>query len=92
MLPSVSLMCFWTFTVFVHYLLVQTMETIFFEKFSFFFFLVFLGLHLQYMEIPKLGFELALQLLAYTQPQQHTIRDLSVTYTTAHGNAGPLTH
>ena len=27
-----------------------------------------------------------------TQPQRHGIRALPVTYTTAHGNAGSLTH
>ena len=30
-----------------------------------FFFFVFLGLHLQHMEVPRLGVELELQLLAY---------------------------
>ena len=31
-----------------------------------FFFFVFLGLHLQHMEVPRLGIKLELQLLAYT--------------------------
>ena len=43
----------------------------------FFFFLLFLGPHLRHMEVPKLGVESELQLLAYA---------------TAHGNTGSLTH
>jgi len=42
-----------------------------------FFFLVFLGLHLWHMEVPRLGFKSELQLPAYT---------------TAHSNTGSLTH
>ena len=42
------------------------------------------------MEVPRLGVESELHLLAYAQ--QHGIRALSVTYTTANGNAGSLTH
>ena len=38
---------------------------------------VFLGLHLLHTDVPRLGVESELQLWAYT---------------TAHGNAGPLTH
>ena len=49
--------------------------------------LFFLGLHLQHMEVPRLGVKSELQL-----PQQHQIRAASVTYTTAHSNAGSLTH
>ena len=41
------------------------------------FFFFFLGPYLQHMEVPRLGVESELQLL---------------TYTTAHSNAGPLTH
>ena len=37
-----------------------------YEVFFFFFFLVFLGPHPQYMEVPRLGVESELQLLAYT--------------------------
>ena len=50
------------------------------------------------MEVPRLGVKSELQLLAYTratatpEPQQRQIRAVSVTYTTAHGNAGSLTH
>ena len=45
--------------------------------FFFIFIFCFLGLHLWHMEVPRLGIELELQLLAYT---------------TAHGNARSLTH
>jgi len=45
--------------------------------FFFFFFLSFLGPRLRHLEIPRLGVKSELQLL---------------TYTTAHGNAGSLTH
>ena len=44
------------------------------------------------VEVPRLGVELELQLLAYPQPQQHRIQAASATYTTAHGNAVSLTH
>ena len=40
--------------------------------------IVFLGPHLQHMEVPRLGVELELQ--------------LSAVYTTAHSNVGSLTH
>ena len=56
------------------------------------FFFFFLGPHLQHMEVPRLGTELELQLLTYPQPQQCWIRSVSSTYTTAHSNAGSLTH
>ena len=36
------------------------------NMFIFFSFLIFLGLHLRQMEVPRLGVELELQLLAYT--------------------------
>ena len=42
------------------------------------------------MEVPRLGVELELQLLAYAK--QLRIQDASMTYTTAHSNAGFLTH
>ena len=54
---------------------------------AFFFFLVFLGPHPGHMEVPRLGVELELQLLAYTKSQYLGIPAVSVTYTTAHGNA-----
>ena len=46
----------------------------------------FLGLHLWYMELPKLGVELELQ------PQQCRIQAASVICTTAQGNARPPTY
>jgi len=51
-----------------------------------------LGPHPQHEEGPRLGVESELWLLAYTTVT--AVRDLSrvCTYTTAHGNAGSLTH
>ena len=57
-----------------------------------FFFLVFLGLHLQHMEIPRLGVTSELSLLAYTTTTATLDQAESVTYTTVHGNAGSPTH
>ena len=51
---------------------------------SLFFFFFFLGPHLWRMEVPRLGVESELWLLAYTTA--------TATYTTAHDNAGSLTH
>ena len=51
-------------------------------------FFVFLGPHLQHMEIPRLGVESELQLRL--QPLQ--IQATSVTYSTAYGNTGSLNH
>ena len=48
----------------------------------------FLGLLLRLMEVPRLGVKSELQLEPPPQPQQLE----SVTYTTAHGDAGFLTH
>ena len=53
------------------------------------FFFCFLGPHLQHMEVPRLGVESELQLLAFTTTQDPSG---TATYTTAHGNAGSLTH
>ena len=72
-----------------------TREHLFFISFSFFFksfflfhfsFFVFLGLHPQHMEVPRLGVQ------SEPQPQQHQIQAMSVTCAIAHGNAGSLTH
>ena len=52
----------------------------------FFFFFFFLGPHPWHMEGPRLGVQLELQ------PQPLGIQATSVTYTTAPGNAGSLTH
>ena len=46
----------------------------------------------QHMEVPRLGIELKLQPLASTTATALWDLSLTVTYTTAHGNAGSLTH
>ena len=53
---------------------------------------VFLGPHPRHMEVPRLGVESELQLLAHVTAQQRQIRAISVTYTAAHGNAGSFLH
>ena len=50
--------------------------------------LCFLGPHPQHMEVPRLVVKSELQLPLMPQPQQQKIWAISVTYTTAHGNAG----
>ena len=50
----------------------------------------FLGPHPWHMELPRLGVKSELHLPAYTTQCQ--IQATSATYTTAHGNTGPLTH
>ena len=42
--------------------------------------LSFLRLHLQHMEVTRLGVELELQLRPISQPQRHWIQAISVTY------------
>ena len=54
------------------------------------FFLFFLWLHLQHMEVPGLGVKLELQLRPTSQSQQHRIQAASVTYTTATAMPDPL--
>ena len=56
--------------------------------FFFFFFFVFLG----HMEVPRLGVESELYLLAYARATATPDPSMSVTYTTGHGNSGSLTH
>ena len=55
-----------------------------------FFFFCFLGLHLQHMEVSRLGVKLEIQLLAYAIGTE--IQAIYVTYTTAHGNTTSVTH
>ena len=55
-------------------------------------FFLFSGLHLWHIEVPRLGVEAEIQLLAYAQPQQHQIQAAFVTYATACSNTGSLTH
>ena len=53
--------------------------------FCFFAVLCFLEPHPRHVEVPRLGVELELQLLAYTTATACGIRATPVTYTTAHG-------
>ena len=55
-------------------------------------FLPFLGLLLWHMEVPGEGSNQSYSCLPTPQPQQRGIRAESAAYTTAHGNAGSLTH
>ena len=57
---------------------------------TFFFFFYLLQLHLGHMEIPRLGIESGLQLLAYAIATR--IQAASVTYASAWSNPGFLTH
>ena len=59
---------------------------------SSFFSFVLSGPHPQHMEVPRLGVESELLLPAYATATATTDRKTSVTYTTAHSNAGSLTH
>ena len=54
--------------------------------------LVFLGPNPWHMEIPRPEVQLDCRCYPIPQPQQHQIWATSVTYTTAHGNAGSSTH
>ena len=63
--------------------------TFFFLSFAFFFF-GFLWSHLWHMEVPRLGVKSELQLPAYTTATATPDLAPSVTYTTAHGDAGSL--
>ena len=58
--------------------------------FFFVFCLFFLGLHPWHVEVPSLEVELELQLLAYVRATE--TRVMFAIYTTAHSNAGSLTH
>ena len=60
--------------------------------FFFFFFFCFLGPHPRHTEVPRLGVESELHLLAYTTAPATSDPSSSVNYTTARGNAGSLTH
>ena len=65
------------------------------EKFSGFFFLVFLpflGPLQRHMEVPRLWSNRSSSCQPTPEPQQRGIRAATATYTTAHGNAGSLTH
>ena len=72
----------------------RTLFTFFFWILFFFFFLsfVFLGPHVQHMEVPRPEVESELQPPSYPQPQQLRIWAVSATYSTAHNNTGSPTH
>ena len=53
---------------------------------------LYLWLHLQHVEVPRLGVNSELQLQPMPRPQQHRIQAARVTYTTDPHNAGSLTH
>ena len=57
----------------------------------FFFLFAFLGPYLHHMEVPSLGVQSDLQLWAYATATWD-LSHVCMTYTTAHGNAGSLTH
>ena len=65
-----------------------TQYTFYFKFFGFF----FLVPHPWHMGVPKLAVKSDLSSQCTPQPQQGRIRDMSVTYPTAHGNARCLTH
>jgi len=54
--------------------------------------LCFLGPYLWHTEVSRLGMNLSCSCQPKLQPQQCGIWDMSVTYTTAHGNTRSLTH
>ena len=58
----------------------------------FFPFFAFLGLHPRHMEVPRLGLNQSCSRQPMPQWQQCGIQGATVTYTTAHSNAGSLTH
>ena len=63
-----------------------------FFNFLIFWSFVFLGPHLQHMEIPRLGVNWNCSYRPMPQPQQCGIQATCVTYIIAHWNAGSLTH
>ena len=60
--------------------------------FLFIYLFCLLGPHSWHMEVPWLGVQLKLQLLAYATATARQIRAMSATHTTADSNAGSLTH
>ena len=55
-------------------------------------FFVFLGPHPLHVAVARLRVQSELLHRPTPEPQQHWIQATSSTYTTAHGNTGPLTH
>ena len=72
------------------WLVIPTLHSIFLGSFCFALFCF--RPHLQHMGAPRLGVKSELQLGSTPQPQQCEIWAVSAPYTTAHGNAGSLTH
>ena len=66
-------------------------DPVFLFFFSFYFF-VFLGLHMQHTEVPRLGVKSELQLLVYTTATATGIQAMSVTYAAVHSSTRSLTH
>ena len=64
----------------------------FLSLFFFFFFFWFLRLHLCIWRFSGKGCNLSCSCQLQPQPQQRQIRAPSVTYTSVHGNTGPLNH
>ena len=60
--------------------------------FLFYFIFVFLGPNPQHVDVPRLGVESELQLLAYTTATATWDPSHTLTYTAAHSDAGSLTH
>ena len=80
---------------FYHCVLLKSYSIFFLQNLSFFFFclFVFLGPHLQHMEVPRLrGSNWSCSCWPMPEPQQRGIRAASATYTPAHSNTGSLTH
>ena len=61
----------------------------FYLSFFFFFFLFFLQPYLWHTEIPRLGVKSELWLRPTSEPQQHQIRAISASYTTAYSMPDP---
>ena len=78
--------------IFIEITCVEFKTTGFVSFFYGIFLCVFLGLHTQHMEVPRLGVQLELQLWAYATATAMQIRAASATYAAACGNVVSLTH
>ena len=78
--------------IFIEITCVEFKTTGFVSFFYGIFLCVFLGLHTQHMEVPRLGVQLELQLWAYAAATAMQIRAASATYAAASGNVVSLTH
>ena len=77
----------------LYLLFLKTLAASLYFKFFIFYFLL-LGPHLWHMDFPRLGVKLELQLPAIATATARAVEGgaASATYTTAHSNAGSLTH